>query len=195
MQSNIRQINGRWDLGYAMDKHIVSSIYIGDNEYGHPQFETNRTPAGEALYRLKYRADWEQIAPLAHYLKQHAIPLFHHIGFIVPMPASTPRERQPVTEIARALGSLANIPCFDNLLVKAPGDVSLKNLNTREEKMAAIENAFSVNPVIANDGRWNVLLIDDLYHTGTTAEAACMALRRYTKVDNIYVAALTWKPS
>jgi hypothetical protein len=65
---SIRQITGNWDLGYVLDKHRLSSIYLGDNEYGRPQFDTTRSEAGEALFRLKYRSDWTQIDPLANQL-------------------------------------------------------------------------------------------------------------------------------
>ena len=119
--------------------------------------------------------------------------MFDKVGFILPMAASNVRVRQPVTEVAQALAKLANIPCFDGLLLKAAGGVSLKNLDTKEEKVAAIGDSFSVNPIITNEGCWNVLVIDDLYHTGASMEAACAALRGYNKIDKIYVAALTWR--
>jgi predicted amidophosphoribosyltransferase len=59
--------------------------------------------------------------------------------------------------------------------------------------MEAIGNGFSVNDEITNVGKWNVLLVDDLFHTGASMEAACNALRAYPKVGKIYVAALTWR--
>lgn len=49
----------------------------------------------------------------------NAYPNFDNIGFIVPMPASNPRDRQPVTEIAQELARLVDKPCFDGLLRKA----------------------------------------------------------------------------
>jgi len=52
MKVNIRKLDGSWDLGYALHKHTLSSIYLGDNEYGHPQFDTTRSEPGEALYQL-----------------------------------------------------------------------------------------------------------------------------------------------
>ncbi|WP_454743956.1 hypothetical protein [Cupriavidus necator] len=53
MKTNLKQIFGNWDLGYALDKHTLRSTYIGDNEYGHPQFNTERSEPGEALFQLK----------------------------------------------------------------------------------------------------------------------------------------------
>jgi len=78
-------------------------------------------------------------------------------------------------------------------LLKAANGTSLKNLNTKEEKVDAIGSSLSVNDVITNNGKWNVLIVDDLFHTGASMEAACQVLRTYPKVGNIYVAALTWR--
>ncbi len=195
MDVNIKQIDGNWELGFAMDKHMLWARPNGVNQWGYTNWEKERTPVGEAVYQLKYQEDWTQVQPLAACLHEHAFRLFENIGFIVPMPASNRRDRQPVTEIANAFAALVNRPCFDNLLLKAPGGVSLKDLDTKEEKVAAIGNSFSVNPMITNEGRWNVLVIDDLFHTGASMEAACNALRGYNKVGNVYVAALTWRRS
>lgn len=112
---------------------------------------------------------------------------------VIPMAASSVRARQPVSEIAHALARIVGRPCFDNLLVKTPNGKSLKDLNTKEEKVEALEGTLSVNEIITNEGQWNVLLIDDLYHTGASSEAACSVLRSYSKVGRIYVAALTWR--
>lgn len=193
MNVSLRQICGLWDDGWVLDKHSVGSVCIGHNEYGHPVFETTRTEVGETTFRLKYRSDWTQTKPLAQAITDHIYPKLANVGFIVPMPASTWRARQPVTEIANALGALVEVPVFDNVLLKAPNGKSLKDLNTKEEKIEAIGDSFSVNDAITNDGRWNVLIVDDLFHTGASMEAACNVLRTYPKVRKIYVAALTWR--
>ncbi|HCZ9101918.1 TPA: ComF family protein [Klebsiella michiganensis] len=193
MDVNLKQIDGNWQLGFAMDKHSIRSIPIGEDEWGHMRFETERTEVGEALFQLKYRNDWSQVTPLAQCLADNAYPHFDNIGFIVPMPASNPRDRQPVTEIAQELARLVDKPCFDDLLRKAPGGASLKNLSSKAEKIEAIGDSFSVQDIISNQGCWNVLVIDDLYHTGASMEAACAVLNGYAKVRNIYVAALTWR--
>jgi predicted amidophosphoribosyltransferase len=196
MQVQLKKLEGSWDLGYALHKHTLSSVYLGDDEYGHPRFDTTRSEPGESLYQLKYRGDWDQVKPLAAQVKKSLLPLFGKIGLIIPMPASTVRARQPVNEIATELGRLTDTPVFDNIIVKAPapqGSPQLKNLHGREEKDAALQGRFSINPAITNEGCWNALLLDDLFDTGATMDAVAKTLRTYKKINQVYAASLTWK--
>jgi predicted amidophosphoribosyltransferase len=193
LKVNLREICGPWDQGWALDKHMLKSTYLGDDERGHPRFENIRTEVGEATYQLKYRQSWVQTTPLAEAIAESIFPKLKQVGFILPMPASTPRQRQPVTEVASALGNLVGLPVFNNVLLKAKTGVSLKDLDTKAEKIAAIGNGFSVNDIINGCGPWNILLVDDLIHTGASMEAACETLRTYSKVAKIYVVALTWR--
>jgi predicted amidophosphoribosyltransferase len=190
---SIRQITGNWDLGYVLDKHALSSIYLGDNEYGRPQFNTTRSEAGEALFRLKYRDDWAQIDPLANQLASSIYPKFTDVGLLIPMPASNVRPRQPVTVLTQALGKIVDRPLFDRLLIKKPGGQQLKDMVIKEEKVEALKDSFSVNDTIEGAGPRNALLVDDLFDAGASLEAACTVLRAYSKIGKIYVAALTWK--
>lgn len=196
MNVNIKPIAGSWDLGFALDKHMVKSTFLGYNDSGHATFHNERTEVGEAVYQLKYKYDWNQVDLLAQCLLDNAVPLFKNIQLIIPMAASNPRERQPVTAITEALAKkMGNgIISFNKLLLKASGGVSLKDLKTKEEKTAAVAGAFSFHDEIGGTGPYNALIIDDLYHTGASMEAACTALRGYSKISKIYVAALTWKP-
>jgi predicted amidophosphoribosyltransferase len=156
----LREIVGNWDRGFVLHKHVLSSVYVGDGPNGRPQFDTTRSEPGEALFQLKYRQDFTKAPLLAVQLHASVAPLLEQVSFIVPMPASTARPRQPVHEIARELGRLMNIPVFENILVKnaAPeGSPQLKNLNSKEEKLAALAGRFSLNEAITNQGRWNAL--------------------------------------
>lgn len=196
MAVNLRKIEGNWDFGYALDKHMLSSVFTGNNEAGHPTFDNTRTQAGEAVYQLKYRQDWSKAPLLANAVVRHVVPLLGKIGLVVPMPASTARQRQPVTEVAQEVAKKLEVPAFDNLLIKNAvpnANVSLKNMNNKAEKEAALAGRFGINDEITNDGRWNVLVIDDLFDSGASMEAACSALRTYAKINKIFVAALTWK--
>lgn len=192
MQVALRQVFGPWDEGWVLAKHTLSSTYLGDDQYGRPRFDTTRSEVGEATFQLKYRRAWDQVEPLAQMIVQNIYPRFPDVGFIVPMPASTPRARQPVTEVAVAVGRRINRPVFTELLLKDQGQ-SLKDLHGKEQKLAAIKDRLRVADAISNSGRWNVMLIDDLFDSGASMEAACAALRTYSKVGRVYVAALTWK--
>lgn len=115
---------------------------------------------------------------------------------IIPMPASAFRPQQPVDELAAELGRITGIPVFNNIVVKAPapqGAPQLKNLSSGKERDAALQGRFSINPCITNEGRWDALLLDDLFDTGATMAAVCNALRTYDKINRVYAAAITWK--
>jgi predicted amidophosphoribosyltransferase len=196
MDVQVKQLVGSWDAGYALHKHMLSAVYVGDDEWGHARFDKTRSEPGEALYQLKYRNDWNQVGPLAAQIQTTILPLFGKVGLIIPVPASTVRARQPVNELANALGRLTGIPVFDEMIVKSPapaGSPALKNLQNKEEKDAALAGRISINEGISNEGRWNALLLDDLFDTGATMDAVCQALRTYKKIKHIYVAAITWK--
>lgn len=112
------------------------------------------------------------------------------------MPPSRQRQRQPVAEIAQKLGEILDKPVFNGIITKteAPqGAPQLKDLGTREEKVAVLAGRFQLNDAIGNEGRWSALVVDDLYDTGASVEAICATLRSYRKIDKIFVAALTWK--
>jgi predicted amidophosphoribosyltransferase len=193
MQVNLREIYGSWDKGYALDKHTLSSTPIGYNDYGHMQFDTKRPPAGEALFQLKYRQDYGQADTLADAVVANIVPVLPKFSMIIPMPASNPRPRQPVTEVASAIARKLELPLFDDLLRKAANGTPLKNLTTREEKAAALTGTITINPQITSVGRWNALLVDDLHDSGATLDEACRMLRTYEKIGRIYVATMTWK--
>ena len=193
MKVSLREIHGPWDVGWVLDKHMLKSTYLGEDAYGHPRFDNERTDVGEATYQLKYRSDWSQAERLAKALADHVYPKFRNVGLIVPMPATKTRKRQPVTEVAEELGKLVGTPVFTELLLKAPNGKSLKGLSTKQEKIEAIGVSLSVKDCIEGDDRHNLLLVDDLFDTGASMQAACKVLSAYPKVRKIYVAALTWK--
>ncbi len=192
MNVNIKELQGEWDLGYSLDKHTISSTPIGPNTAGHMQFDTIRPEAGEALFQLKYRFDFSQVPLIANQMNDSFSTSFTTACFVVPMPSSTIRQRQPVTEIARALAQLMNIPCYENLLKKASNTPSMKDIQSREKKVAALAGVFSISDVL-NKGKFDVLIIDDLFDTGASLEAATHVLRDYDKIRNIYVVTVTRK--
>jgi predicted amidophosphoribosyltransferase len=192
MQVNIQRVNGNWNLGYSLDKHTLQSTYIGDNQWGHPEFDTTRSEVGEALYQLKFRADFSQVSLLAKQISDSLSAYFSSSNLIIPMPPSKQRTRQPVIELARLVANNMAIPCYENLLVKTSITPQMKDIENRDEKIDTLSRAFTVYDVLGN-GLYDVLIIDDLYDSGSSLEAATKVLRTYNKIRNVYVATLTRK--
>lgn len=192
MDVNIKQIDGMWTLGYSLDKHTLSSTPTGYNEYGHMQFDTTRPEAGEALFQLKYRSDYSQVGVIANQLNTSFGQTFSSASLVIPMPASRDRSRQPVTEIATEYARLRGIPCREDLLVKTGTTVPMKDIESRDEKVSTLIGAFTVYDVLPS-GKYDVLIIDDLFDTGSSLEAATTVLKNYPKIGNVYVATVTRK--
>jgi predicted amidophosphoribosyltransferase len=70
------------------------------------------------------------------------------------------------------------IPCYENLLIKTTATPAMKNISTREEKVAKLEAAFVVNDVLAEGGVYDVLIVDDLYDSGSSLEVATKVLKQ-----------------
>lgn len=193
MQVDVLEIHGPWDCGFVLDRHSTHSTLTGHDAHGHPTFETDYTEAGRALYELKSHDDYGQVPALAKALYTHIIPRLPKIHVVVPMAPSKKRSRQPVSHVAAYLARMLKVPAQKKFLVKAAGSRSLKDLASREEKDAALAGRLSLAHDLDGGGPFNVLLVDDLYETGASLDAACQVLRECEKIQHIYVAALTWR--
>ncbi len=182
------QISGpHWAQGYVLDWHTESSVIAGQNQQGHPKFDTIRTDVGEALYKLKYQSDFTQIAPLAHAISTQICPRLGKISFVIPVPPSKPRQRQPVIELAQGVAKNLNKKFTEQLLLKADAVGQIKNMASKQEKVGHLAGKLLLNDFL-NQGRWNVLLVDDIYASGASLEAACAMLRSSPKINDIFVA-------
>ena len=192
MDVNIKMINGNWCAGYTLDKHVKSSVFIGENQYGHSEFNTVRTDVGEAMYQLKYRNDRKKIPLLVDVFIENLESKLSSVGLIVPMPPSKRRTFQPLTELAKEIGKKMKVSLFENILIKKARTPQMKDVVSVKEKIKVLSTAFSINDEI-KEGCWDVLLIDDLYGSGASLNAAAITLKTYSKVRNIYVVAFTRK--
>jgi predicted amidophosphoribosyltransferase len=101
-------ILGPWNKGYAFDIHTIRSEYMGENEYGHPLFNTIRSPMGQCLYELKFGQKFSAIEKIIKLLLEDTNfnDFISSIDVILPVPPSNKYRRlQPVIlvvqEIAR----------------------------------------------------------------------------------------------
>jgi len=192
MKVQVKEIHGNWELGYALAKHVLNSVYTGDNQYGHPTFDNTRSEPGEALYQMKYHGKQDQVGPLAAQIVESIYPLFEGVGLIVPMPASKSRPWQPVSALADEIGRLVGLNVFHKILKKTPTGKAVKDLGSKADRAEVLKGSITLHDEIQGKGPWNVMLIDDRYDTGASVEAACAVLRSYGKIGKIYVATATW---
>jgi competence protein ComFC len=190
MATNPVVIQGAWRLGWALDVHTTSSEFIGYDANGNPQFDTTRSPLGELLYQLKYRGQQtaSQVAEVMAESFDDKPVVLSRIDLIVPVPPSTVRAVQPVVQIARELGKKLNRPVVVDAIRKTRDTPGLKGVQDPEERRELLDGAFEVDPGQVN-GK-GVLLLDDLYRSGATANAVTIALMR-AGTSRVYFLAAT----
>jgi len=176
--------------GYALDIQVVSSNFIGYDEFGHPRFDTTRSEIGEHLYKLKYGNESASIDPIVETIAQFVRSWKIQIDLIIPVPPSNlKRTSQPLLELARALGAKMGIPLCEDCLVKVKGTAQLKNIQDYQARVKLLENAFTV-ATEQTRGK-NVLVFDDLYQSGATLHEIARILSGVGLVSNVYVLAVT----
>jgi len=189
--ANVRpmRIPGRWREGYVLDYHTLDSTYIGDDEYGHPMFDTKRSDVGELLYRLKYRSEGTVLDELVDTAASFVRSWNPGVTILVPVPPSRARAQQPVHIITEALGRKIDIPVDPAGVVKVKETPELKNVYVYEERLRLLEGAHRIEASVVRGQR--VLLFDDLYRSGATMNAIAVALYDEGAVADVYALALT----
>jgi len=190
VQTNPMKIVGRWREGFVFDYHVVSSIYVGDDEFGHPRFDTRRSELGELLYRLKYQADKSVVDELARTVGAFVQQWSKALNAIVPVPPTLAnRACQPVVLVAKALGEYLGLPCIERAVWKTKDTPQLKDVSDYNERLGLLAGAFSVD--MSEVGGRKVLLLDDLYRSGATLNAVASALYDQGGAAEVYAIAMT----
>lgn len=188
-----QEIHGNWRAGWALDVHTLSSRPLSGGGY-----DTKRTEFGEWVFQLKYRHDKTKIQPIAEVAAKFVEEKFVVDGYsvlpylaaIIPVPPSdTHRAFQPVTEIVQEIGKLLSVPIRTDYLTKARRTVPLKNFPDVGSKREQLRGAFDVQ---SQDLRnCCVLLVDDLYDSGTTLTETTKVLYKEGGVQHVLVLTLT----
>ena len=187
---NPRKLRGPWADGYALDLHTLGSTFLGHNAYGHPEFDTQRSPLGDLLYRLKNGGDQtvipEIIEAVATFVVKWKIP----IDAIVPVPPSnTRRANQPVMAIANALSVALGVPLCQGCVAKNKSTAQLKDVFDFKKRADILSDAFGVDMKKTSEKR--LLLLDDLYRSGATASAIAQLLKIQGAAHAVYLLTLT----
>jgi predicted amidophosphoribosyltransferase len=188
---NIRpmRIPGRWRSGYVLDYHTLSSAYLGEDEYGHPMFDTKRSEVGELLYRLKYRLDKSALDELVEITARFVRDWNPGVTILVPVPPSRGRAEQPVHLIAERLSTAIGIPVHREGVTRVKETPELKNVYAYDERFRLLDGAHRVDASVVKGQK--ILLFDDLYRSGATMNAITSALYDEGAVADVYALALT----
>lgn len=146
----------------------------------------------DSIYRFKYRGRQEYAAyygeRVARILGKKILAL--HPDALVPVPIHAARRRQrgynQAEVLAREIGRILCIPVETKLIKRVHKTKPMKDLSS-QERQNNLKRAFKI---CYNDVKLNtIIIIDDIYTTGSTVDAMARELRR-AGIQNIYFVAL-----
>jgi len=192
MNIDPKWIIGNWSHGWALDQHTLCSTSDGSDGAGHPEFDTQRTELGEALFKLKYRNDRLQVEPIAGTVADFVrgrSELADIKAILAVPPSDTRRSFQPVQALAERIGFLLGLPAPDDFLFKARATLPLKSLAGKHSRRMELDGVFDVL-----DQRFaglHLFLFDDLFRSGETLKAVTAALLFQANAAKVSVVAAT----
>jgi predicted amidophosphoribosyltransferase len=185
-----KPIPGAWRDGFALDRHTLSSEFLGYNEYGNPEYDTTRTEIGEQLFRLKYRGDQSAIPLIVDAAVQFFESWAPDIDLLIPVPPSNEqRKHQPVIALARELSKRLEIELCDACVRKTKQTEELKSVRFYAERIDILKDAFDMDRTKVEKRK--VLLFDDLFRSGATLNAITKALYNQGGAESVYALAVT----
>lgn len=143
--------------------------------------------------KLKYAGDIHEgrffARLLGNYLKNS--DLFSDLDMIIPVPLHWTREWKrgynQAAIIAKSLSEITGVPVFEHIIRRNRITKTQTKLSI-EEKSANVLNAFSINPKYKSISKMqttvpapprHILLVDDVFTTGSTLHACLGILQRY----------------
>lgn len=184
--SSAISVIGLWDDGIVLDKYMESSAYIGEDVFGHAQFNNTYTPIGKLLHAMKYNGHYDTSEEIADICIRTLGEWFANkkIDIILPAPPTNERNEQPVYMIAETLASKLGIPYSDEIL---------KKVDCRPAKNMPKDSKFLKGSVVKRKEakrKCSILLIDDFYSTGETANECVAVLKSDPLVEKVYYLAI-----
>jgi predicted amidophosphoribosyltransferase len=192
MPLNIKPIaiKGPWSSGWALDLHTLSSSIVGDDAFGHPQFENKRSEIGELLYQFKYRGDRSGLTAICETAATFILSRKLPVDVIVAVPPSNEKRRsQPLPLIAKGVAGRLSCEYRPDALVKVRQTEELKSVFDLVQREKLLHGAFRALPQLL-EGR-NVLLLDDLFRSGATLAEAAREILENGRAKSLLAVTLT----
>ncbi|WP_022931128.1 ComF family protein [Treponema bryantii] len=186
----VHLFSDKWIEGYAFSVHTIYSIYTGENEYGHPQFDTKRSPMGELVYQLKYKQNISVLPEIIKLLKSDNTFLeYINKDFVIMVPATNKnRKFQPVEVVADAIGKEFNIKIIKNM-IEADNHVEIKQVE-KAKKIDILKSSYSYSENLSVNKESKIIIFDDVYDSGSTMNVVADLLQQ-NGYKNLYAFALT----
>ena len=149
-----------------------------------------------AVSRIKYNNQREYIKPFAKmfWMRWGRTIAEMEADCLVPVPLHRSRYRRrgfnQAELLARELGALSGIPVRTDILFRERKTEAQKEL-TPDQRIRNLQKAFRADPEKVDVS--SVILVDDIYTTGSTAEACTRALKE-AGVGKVYTACLCIVP-
>ncbi|WP_111813150.1 ComF family protein [Acinetobacter soli] len=181
------KLEGNWKAGWALDLHTISSVKNANGG-----FDNTYTDIGYALNQLKYHHSTEKLNYLGNQLVKfmNTRMVTPYLDVILPVPPSNQRDIQPVYEIASLLAKGVDKKIDFNFLLKNRSTSQLKSMQDPQERERELSGVFSLKNPTLYQGK-KILLVDDLYRSGSTLKEITRVLYEQGKVSNVYVVTLT----
>ena len=165
----VEKLEGNWDVGKAFDVHTISSEYLGVDDTGRDRFDTTRSEMGQLVYDLKYGQKTEAVSKIGDLLD--TIKGIEGFDALIPIPPTNKdRKHQPVQLISAELGKRRKVVVLDDLIANT-GGAELKGITDSVARLDLLRKALSLNKGERVKDK-QVLLIDDLFRSGSTLQVA-----------------------
>lgn len=177
------------DDGEEYCRNCKGRRYSYDRGFALYEYNTVRS----AVYRFKYGGRREYAAFFGREMVRHMSRELRswQPQVLIPVPMYAGKERSrgynQAAELAYAIGRYSGIPVRTDLVRRIRKTRPMKELNARE-RQRNIKNAFLISQDVVK--LQVVMLVDDIYTTGTTVDEIARGLRAYG-VKKIYYAALS----
>ncbi|HYN44540.1 MAG TPA: phosphoribosyltransferase family protein [Candidatus Limnocylindrales bacterium] len=185
--NNLIELNGPWELGYAIALHSISSIPI---DPGRHLYDTTYTPVGKLLHTYKYTVSYSSKDDLVNISIAIIRVKFHDLSIdILTIPPSNSKRvyYQPMEEIAKGVSSNSGIQ-FHKIFAQKEMGKTMKSIELKNEKRKyLVENIYCGANNIKNK---TILIIDDIFDSGATLETCTQKLKEQN-CKNVYVLTFT----
>lgn len=134
----------------------------------------------DLIYRYKYKGERYLKEPMIHWMLEALVEESWDIDGILPVPLHPIRERQrgfnQAKLLARGLSQNLGVPIIEGVLIRVRNTPQQAKLG-RAERLKNLNGAFRVKPAGGGviEGK-SLLLVDDVYTTGSTADQCSRAL-------------------